>query len=36
MIKLELNFLLCEQRMQEINKNDSVIVLGEVLFCFFL
>lgn len=34
LIQLELNFLLREQRMQEINKNDAVIVLG-VFFVFF-
>lgn len=33
LIQLELNFLLCEQRMQEINKNDAVIVL--YFFCIF-
>lgn len=33
LIQLELNFLLREQRMQEINKNDAVIVL---VFFFFI
>lgn len=35
LIQLELNFLLCEQGMQEINKNDAVIVLGLGIFCIF-
>ena len=35
LIQLELNFLLREQRMQEINKNDAVTVLGWGFFVFF-
>lgn len=36
LIQLELNFLLPEQRMKEINKNDAVLVLFlERFFVFF-